>query len=148
MKTDYADKKLPEKQDTMVLDDTELGDIKIHEGVIASLARKAALSVDGVSRLSGNSLVDNLAEMVGSRRIQSRAVTISLGEKNNVSIELKIIIKFGYCIPEVANAVQKAVISDVEATTGMNVTSVDVLIQEVEEESKDEEVEEPTLPLD
>ena len=44
MKTDYADKKLPEKQDTMVLDDTELGDIKIHEGVIASLARKAALS--------------------------------------------------------------------------------------------------------
>ncbi|MBR2345300.1 MAG: Asp23/Gls24 family envelope stress response protein [Lentisphaeria bacterium] len=148
MKTDYADKKLPEKQDTMVLDDTELGDIKIHEGVIASLARKAALSVDGVSRLSGNSLVDNLAEMVGSRRIQSRAVTISLGEKNNVSIELKIIIKFGYCIPEVANAVQKAVISDVEATTGMNVTSVDVLVQEVEEESKDEEVEEPTLPLD
>ena len=148
MKTDYADKKLPEKQDTMVLDDTELGDIKIHEGVIASLARKAALSVDGVPRLSGNSLVDNLAEMVGSRRIQSRAVTISLGEKNNVSIELKIIIKFGYCIPEVANAVQKAVISDVEATTGMNVTSVDVLVQEVEEESKDEEVEEPTLPLD
>ena len=136
------------KVDTMILDDTELGDIKIHESVLASLARRAALSVPGVSRLAGSSLVDNLAEMVGSRRMQSRAVTISLGEKNDVSVELKVILSFGCCIPEVASDVQKAVISDIEKTTGMNVTSVDVLVQEIEEEKSEEEFEEASLPLD
>ena len=48
------------KNETTVIDDSEMGDIRIHEGVIASIARRAALSVEGVSRLAGNSLVDNL----------------------------------------------------------------------------------------
>lgn len=148
MKHDEIENKKVEKAETMVLDDTELGDIKIHESVIASLARRAALSVEGVSRLAGSSLVDNIAEMVGSRRMQSRAVTISLGEKNDVSIELKVILSFGCCIPEVASNVQKAVISDIEKTTAMNVTSVDVLVQEIEEEKIEAEFEEASLPLD
>ncbi|MBQ9787121.1 MAG: Asp23/Gls24 family envelope stress response protein [Lentisphaeria bacterium] len=122
------------KNETTVIDDTEMGDIRIHEGVIASLARRAALSVEGVSRLAGSSLVDNLAEIVGSRRMQSRNVNIILGEENNVAIEVKIVLKFGCCIPQVATEIQKAVIAEVEQTTGMNVTNVHVLIQEIEEE--------------
>ncbi len=148
MKTDSDEiKNTPVKAaETMVLDDTELGDIKIHESVLASLARRAAISVEGVSRLAGSSLVDNLAEIVGSRRMQSRAVNISMDENSNVTIELKVILRFGCCIPDVAAAVQKAVISEVERTTGMNVTAVDVLVQEIEEEHT--EVEEQELPLD
>ena len=124
------------KHETMILEDSEMGDIRIHESVIASLARRATLSVEGVSRLSGNSLVDNLAEMVGSRRIQSRNVSIMLGDDNDVAIEVKIALKFGYCIPKIATEVQKAVIAEVESTTGMNVTGVHVLIQEIEEEDQ------------
>ena len=90
------------KNETSVIDDSEMGDIRIHEGVIASLARRAALSVEGVSRLAGNSLVDNLAEMVGSRRIQSRNINIMLGENSDVAVELKVVLKFGCCIPQVA----------------------------------------------
>ena len=135
MKNDDAENKKIEKHETMVLDDTELGDIKIHESVIASLARRAALSVEGVSRLAGSSLVDNIAEMVGSRRIQSRNINIMLGENSDVAVELKVVLKFGCCIPQVALGIQKAVISEIEATTGMNVTNVHVLIQEIEEEN-------------
>ena len=123
---------------TVIAEDNGMGDIKIHEGVIASLARNAALSVEGVARLAGSSLVDNIAEIVGSRRMQSRAVTISIGEKNDVSIELKIVLRFGCNIPEVATEVQKAVISEIESTTGMNITSVDVLVQEIEAEQKEQ----------
>ncbi len=128
---------------SMVLDDTELGDIRIHEGVIASLARRAALSVAGVSRLAGNALVDNIAEIVGSRRMQSRNITISLGEESNVGIEIKVVFKFGFNIPQTATAIQKAVINEVENTTGMNVTHVHVLVHDIEdEESAAEESEE------
>ena len=128
---------------SMVLDDTELGDIRIHEGVIASLARRAALSVAGVSRLAGNALVDNIAEIVGSRRMQSRNITISLGEESNVGIEIKVVFKFGFNIPQTATAIQKAIINEVENTTGMNVTHVHVLVHDIEdEESAAEESEE------
>ena len=131
---------------TIVAEDNGMGDIKIHEGVIASLARKAALAVPGVSRLAGNSLVDNIAEIVGSRRMQSRAVAIAIGEKNEVTIELKVILQFGCRIPEVATEVQKAVISEIESTTGMNVTSVDVLVQEIEAERTEESEQDSETP--
>jgi uncharacterized alkaline shock family protein YloU len=122
-------------RDTTVIDDTEMGDVRIHEGVIASLARRATLKVDGVSRLAGSSLVDNLAEIVGSRRMQSRNIGISLGEGSDVSIEIKVVLKFGCCIPEVATKIQQEVITAVEQTTGMNVTNVHVLVQDIEEEA-------------
>lgn len=127
--------------DTMMLGDSELGDVKIHDGVIAALTRRAALSVDGVSRLAGNALVDNLAEIVGSRRMQSRAITITVNENNQISIEIKLNLKVGYTIPEVAENVQKAVISNVENITGMSVKTVHVLIQDIDDEYIDDDEE-------
>ena len=137
---------LKSAEKTIIAEDNGMGDIKIHESVIASLARKAALAVPGVSRLAGSSLVDNIAEIVGSRRMQSRAVAITIGEKNEVTIELKIILQFGCRIPEVATEVQKAVISEIETTTGMNVTSVDVLVQEIEAERTEESEQDSETP--
>ena len=124
--------------ETMMLGDSELGDVKIHDGVIATLTRRAALNVEGVSRLAGNALVDNLAEIVGSRRMQSRAINITVNENNQISIEIKLNLKIGYTIPEVAENVQKAVISDVENVTGMSVKTVHVLIQDIDDEYFDE----------
>ena len=82
--------------ETMMLGDSELGDVKIHDGVIATLTRRAALGIEGVSRLAGNALVDNLAEIVGSRRMQSRAITIAVNELNQITIEIKLNLKVGY----------------------------------------------------
>ena len=125
--------------ETMMLGDSELGDVKIHDGVIATLTRNAALSTEGVSRLSGNTLVDNLAEIVGSRRMQSRAITISVDESNQITIEIKLNIKNGYTIPEVAFEVQKAVIANVEKVTGMTVTTVHVLVQDIDDDVFDDD---------
>ena len=125
-----------------------LGDVRIHENVIASLVRKAALGVEGISRLAGNALVDNIAEFVGSRRMQSRAITIDMDDNNRVAIEVKVNIIFGYNIPEVAQAVQKAVVEGVESVTGMTVTKVHVVVQEIEEPVKEEEEEEDAESTD
>lgn len=124
----------------------ELGVVKIHENVISSIVRKAALSVDGISRLAGSSFVDNIAEIVGSRKISDRAISIKLDE-DKVEIEVKLNMKFGYKVPEVASEVQTAIIEQVENTTGMNVVCVNVVVQEIEEvaehaENEEEEAEE------
>ena len=140
-----APKGKPEVE-TAVIGDSEVGEVKIHENVISSLARRAALGVDGVSRLAGSLLVDNIAEIVGSRRMQDRAITVSMDDSNRVSLEIKLNIKLGYRLPKVAAAVQQAVISEVEAATGMTVVKVNVLVQEVEaphDEDEDAEAETP-----
>ena len=128
------------RKETMILDDSELGDVRIHEGVIASLARRAALNVPGVSRLAGNVLVDNIAEIVGSRRMQARNINIILGEDGNVTIEVKVVMLFGYRIPDVAGNIQKAVIAEVENSTAMNVKNVHVIVQDIEDENSGDDV--------
>lgn len=121
-----------------VLEVTGMGEVKIHENVISSLVRKAVMSVEGVSRLSGSQLVDIIAETVGSRRMQDRAIAVLVDEDGRTSIEIKLNLKFGYKIPEVSTSVQKAVISEVENTTGMTVTKVNVIVQELETQEEAE----------
>ena len=124
---------------TTVLNDTEMGDISIQDGVIASIAHRAALNVEGVSRLAGNSIINSVAELVGNRRMQSRNISVTFGEEGDVAIEVKVVLKFGCCIPQVAKDIQKAVITDVEASTGTNVTGVHVVVKEIEEEIAEED---------
>ena len=81
---------------TTVLEGSEMGEVKIHENVIASLVRRAALSIEGVSRLAGSTLVVNIAEIVGSRRMQARAIAVDMAENNRVSVEIKLNIKTGF----------------------------------------------------
>jgi len=80
---------------------------------------------------------------VGSRRISDRSITIGI-EEDTVEIEVKVNVCFGVQIPDVAAAVQRAVIEKVEETTGMTVKQVNVIIQEIEEEqnARDEEEQE------
>ena len=65
-----------EVQTGMSEKDTELGVIKIHSNVISSLVRKITSEIEGVTRLAGSTLVDNIAEFIGNRRISDRAIAI------------------------------------------------------------------------
>lgn len=137
--TTSVQKTVEAKTPTATLEKAELGEVKIHENVVAQLVRKAVLEVEGVSRLAGSTLVDDIATLVGSRRMQSRAVSVILGDEGKVEIEVKLVLKFGFHIPETAEQVQTSVVELVENTTGMSVTKVDVLVQEIEDEQTEEE---------
>lgn len=108
------------------------GVVKVHESVIASIIRKAACSVDGVIRLAGNTLVDNLAELVGSKKVLDRAINIEMGD-NTVEIEIEVVLQFGCRIPEVAEKIQDAVISEIGRITGMKVPRIDVIVSDLED---------------
>jgi len=114
------------------------GVVKVHESVISSIIRKAALSVDGVLRLAGNTLVDNIAEFVGSRKVMDRSISVEMGE-NSVAIELKVILVFGCRIPEVARNIQTAVIDEIARISGMQVTRIDIVVMDLEDEVPEEE---------
>ena len=112
---------------------SELGVIKIHDNVLAALVSRAVLGVEGVSRLAGSVLIDNLAGMVGSH---SRAIDI-----------IKVNILFGTVIPAVAVEIQRQVIEQVESAAGVTVASVDVIVQQLDDviEEEDEPANEAAL---
>lgn len=141
-----AEAKVEEKVIASPRNDAQsLGDLKIHENVISSIVRRAVLAQEGVSRLSGNNFVDTIGEIVGSRRIQDRAILVKLCDDNRIELEIKVVIKFGFVVPEVAAAIQKSVITDVENVTGMTVVAVNVTVQDIEDEYVEDDDEEDVV---
>lgn len=128
MKEAEASKATTTESEVVFDSGNDQGIVKIHENVIVSVVREATISVDGVIRLSGSSLVDNIAEIVGSRKIQDRSIKVNL-EGPQAEIEVEVTIAYGSHIPTVAAGVQAKVKEDVEAITGMAVGKVDVVIQ-------------------
>ena len=143
MKETGASKETTADSEVVFDSGNEQGIVKIHENVIVSVVREATISVDGVIRLSGNSLVDNIAEIVGSRKIQDRSIKVNL-DGPQAEIEVEVTIAYGSHIPTVAAGIQAKVKEDIEAITGMSVGKVDVVIQgldhypkTIEKESKE-----------
>lgn len=101
----------------------EMGDIHISEDVLAVIAAAAVQEIEGVSSLAGG-LSGDLAELVGNKKL-GRGIDIRVNEET-VSIRVAILVKYGYVIPEVGRAVQEAVMSAVENTSGLKVESVNV----------------------
>lgn len=107
---------------------SDLGAIMVHHGVIAVIARIAALKVPGVVDMSG-SFTDGIANMIG-RNTGERGVRVDMqGQK--VDLEVNIVVEYGAKIPQVAWAVQNEVRRAIEEMTGKKVGAVNVLIQSV-----------------
>ena len=101
----------------------ELGNIHISEEVLAVIAAAAALEVEGVGGLAAN-LGTDLAELLGKKTL-SRGIRLEVAEEN-VTVDVNILVKYGHTIPEVGRAVQEAVMSSIEATSGLPVEAVNV----------------------
>ena len=119
-------------QGAMTTTGDELGLIHIHENVIATAVRKTIDEVDGVVRLAGSTLVNNIAEIIGNKTIGDRAINVNI-DGESVSIEVKVNMQYGVHVPTVASNVQTAIAKEVEKITGMTVTTVNVIVQELEE---------------
>ncbi len=101
----------------------EMGNIHISEEVLAVIAAAATLEVEGVSSMAGG-LGSELSEIVTGKKL-NRGIDIRVNEES-VNIRVAILVKYGHVIPDVGRAVQDAVLSAVENTTGLTVESVNV----------------------
>ena len=118
---------------------SELGNIRIADDVVKTIAAKAAVDVEGVYKLAGG-VVDEVSKMLGKER-PTNGVKVEVGEVE-CSIEVYLVVKYGYKIPEVAEEVQKAVLEEVSNLTGLKVVEVNVYVQNVRMEETEETTEE------
>lgn len=107
---------------------SELGNIRIADEVIKTIAAKAASEVEGIYKLAGG-VVDEVSKMLGKKRL-TNGVKVEVGEKE-CSIEVYVVVEYGYKIPIVAQAVQEAVLKMVSDLSGLKVVEVNVYVQNV-----------------
>ncbi len=93
----------------------ELGCIHISEDVLAAVAAGAAAEVEGICGMMN----------VTTKKSAARGVRVSV-ENDCAVIDLYVMLRYGYAIPEVAEKIQAAVASSIEAMTGFGVKAVNV----------------------
>lgn len=97
----------------------------ITQEVIASIAGIAASEVEGFERLAGG-LTAIFSDPHKGQGVETRI------EQNSLRIRMKVIVKYGYPIHEVARRIQRKVKQEVEAMTGLRVRGVDVYVQDLQ----------------
>lgn len=115
------------------VDNAEGEGIRIANDVIAAIANKATSEVPGVFSMSGG-----ISDVFGKK--MSKGIKVDAGEKST-KIDVNIIVEYGIRIPDIAFEIQNRVKKAVETMTGLNVVEVNVHVQGVNTEDK-EEVEE------
>ncbi|NJE73418.1 Asp23/Gls24 family envelope stress response protein [Pseudoflavonifractor sp. SW1122] len=106
----------------------ELGSVNISEEVLAVIAGAAAMEVDGVSAL-GTTLTNDVAALV-TRKSVAKGVHLEV-EGEAVMVDVTILVKYGYVVPEVAKNVQDAIQNAVMNTSGLDVSGVNVTVSGV-----------------
>jgi uncharacterized alkaline shock family protein YloU len=111
------------------LNKVDLGSIKIHKQVLADIIQSAVLTVPGVTLLTKD-FGSHLVDLVGVKKIPGIAVTI---EKNSqVTIEVKVKVRFGLNIHDAARQIQEAVRAAIDKTVDIDLKDINVNIQGIE----------------
>ena len=103
----------------------ENGSVHISQEVLAVIAAAAATDVEGVGGL-GATFGSEVSGLVG-RKVQAKGVRLSM-EEDQMNVDLSLLVKYGYAVPDVARSVQDAVMSAVENTSGLSVNAVNVTV--------------------
>ena len=93
----------------------DLGCIHISEDVLATIAGGAAMEVVGIGGMMS----------LATKKSSARGVRIAVDEEGAV-VDLYVMIRYGYPIPEVAEKIQSAVSTAIESMTGFTAKAVNV----------------------
>ena len=103
-----------------------IGEVKIADEVVATIAAIAATEVAGVDSVAGN-MTNEMLGKLGMKNL-SRGVKVSV-EEGHVSVDLTLVMKYGYSIPQVTAKVQDKVKETIDNMTGLSVLDVNIKIE-------------------
>ena len=100
------------------------GNLHISEDVVVSIVIGAAKEIEGVFSVTPQANVSSYMKKGGKNA--NRGVKIAAQEDGTLAIDLNLTVNYSTVIPEIAEKVQQAVASSVEAMTGYHVAAVNV----------------------
>jgi uncharacterized alkaline shock family protein YloU len=110
---------------------TDLGTINIHKNAISSIASIAALDVEGVKGI-GRNLKSNILELLGKKDFQLAGIKVDIDKNSEVKIEIPLVVKYGFNIPEISGKVQDNISLAVEKMTSLTIRDININIVGIE----------------
>jgi len=117
------------------------GNTTIADAVVQKIASMSASDVAGVYALGGGAaraLGAVRDRIPGSSQSVGRGVSVEVGERQ-AAIDLDLVTEYGVSIADVATAVRRNVIASVEGMTGLDVTEVNISVNDIHLPSDDDE---------
>ena len=108
---------------------TDLGMVRIHKNVIASISALAAGEIEGVKRVGGD-FKSGILSLIG--RKSSAAINVEFDKNEEVKLEISLVIEYGFNIPEVAIQVQESVRAALEKMTNLSIKDININVQAIE----------------
>ena len=120
---------------------TTKGKTTIADGVVQKIAGVSAGEVSGVYALGGGTArtIGAIRERIpGSSQSAGQGVAVEVGERQ-AAIDLDLVAEYGVSFVELSRAERRNVISAVEGMTGLEVTEVNVAVNDIHLPSDDQE---------
>lgn len=108
---------------------TDFGAIRIHKNVVASISSLAAAEIEGVKSV-GKDFKSGILEFLGKKAVLGIRVEFTKNEE--VRVDIPLVVKFGYNIPEVALRVQENVRVNLERMTNLSIKDININVQGIE----------------
>lgn|SRR6476661_5872864 len=124
---------------------TSQGNTTIADSVVQKIAGVAAREVSGVHALGGGAArtLGALRERIpGSSQSVGQGVSVEVGDRQ-AAIDLDLVTEYGVSIVELSRAVRRNVIEAVEGMTGLQVTEVNVMVNDIHLPADESQQEEP-----
>lgn len=118
-------------------DDQSLGTIQMSPQVLEIIAGIAASEIDGVAKMHG-SLASGVGELFG-RQLDRRGVKLSSND-DQLAIDVDVYVQYGVSVPQIAGEIQNKVKQQVTLMTGLKPTEVNVRIEGVVADEKEQAV--------
>ncbi|MBF0521552.1 MAG: Asp23/Gls24 family envelope stress response protein [Candidatus Omnitrophica bacterium] len=108
------------------------GTILIQKKVIADIVASALKDLDGV-RLADKTFLDQLLEPFTNQDVPQ--VVIRANDQNQISLDIKVCVRYGLPISDVAKEIQSVVRTALEKNVAINLKEINVSIQGLERTS-------------
>ena len=118
-----------ENEITRELNEVQGGRITFAPDVIATIASLAAAEVEGVEGMAGG-VVEGMAGMLNNEKSMTKGVKVEVNEEQ-VTVEINVIIKYGYKLHEVCANIQSGTKNAIETMTGLTVSAVNVFVSSI-----------------
>lgn len=115
--------------DEKIINEVEKDVVKISDDVVAVIAGLAVNEINGIVGMASG-IVEGFTKMISGKKNAHKGVKVTISEEA-VEIDFNVIVEYGVKIHEVCAEAQVNVKKAVETMTGMNVSSVNIYVQNV-----------------
>nr|WP_241479618.1 Asp23/Gls24 family envelope stress response protein [Nocardiopsis lucentensis] len=121
---------------------TAAGHTSIADHVVAKIAGMAARRVRGVHQMGGGAAraFDAVRERIPgstSTSAVARGVAVEVGERQ-AAVDFNLVVEYGARIPDLAAVVRRDVVAAVQGMTGLEVTEVNITVDDIHLPDEDE----------